>query len=362
MSRPIRVLMADDSLVIRRILSQALSRHADLAVAAMGRTGREAVDLLDSAKPDVVLLDVEMPVMTGVEAAAAIRKRDATLPILMFSSLTVEGGQSTLDALAKGATDYVPKPRNMVSLEESLEFIETELISKILFWGRKRQAGNQPAAPMLAKPFVPAASRAVPRDPPEILVIGVSTGGPNALSEVLAALPATFPLPVLIVQHMPPVFTGLLAARLDQVCPLTVREAVEGDAILPGQVLLAPGNKHLRLKMQEGELRCALDEGPLVNSCRPAVDVLFQSVAEHYGSRVFATVLTGMGKDGKDGAQAIKSRLGRVIVQDQETCVVWGMPRAVQEAGLADKVLPLSQIAGEIVAATAAPRRPVLHR
>ncbi|WP_437205118.1 protein-glutamate methylesterase/protein-glutamine glutaminase [Planctomicrobium sp. SH664] len=362
MSRPIRIFLADDSLVIRRILVQALSRHRDLLVVGVARNGAEAVATFQSLQPDVVLLDVEMPEMNGVEAVAGIRRLDRTLPIVMFSSLTVEGGHSTLDAIAQGANDYVTKPRNVVNLAQSLDLIDSELVTKIRFWGEKRIEQQEHPAPTHPAPTVVRASlppavrvhQAVRRDPVEVVVIGVSTGGPNALAEVLPAIPRTFGVPIVIVQHMPPVFTQLLANRLNDSCPCPVREAVDGEPLIAGQVLIAPGNWHVRIVRRDGEERIQLDDGLPVNSCRPAVDVLFQSAAELYGAGVLAAVLTGMGKDGLEGAKLVRERGGRIIAQDQETSVVWGMPRAVTEAGLAHQVLALRDIAPEILRSVAA--------
>lgn len=352
MSRPIRVLLADDSMVIRRILVQALTRHPDLVVTGIARWGGEAVELMKECQPDVVLLDVEMPQMNGVEAAGRIREADATLPIIMFSSLTTQGGNATFEAMARGANDYVPKPRHVVNLAESIHLIDSELVTKIRFWGQKRIRASSPTtSATVANP-----SRAIihhPRTslrqtPVELLVIGVSTGGPNALAEFLPTIPRNFPVPIVVVQHMPAVFTQLLANRLNQLCPCPVREAAVIDRLQPGQILIAPGNQHLRIVSADGLPQIQLDDGPPVNSCRPAVDVLFHSASAVFGRGVLAVVLTGMGKDGLEGARAVKTGGGKVLAQDQETSVVWGMPRAVTEAGLADQILPLGQIGREV--------------
>ncbi|WP_437223592.1 protein-glutamate methylesterase/protein-glutamine glutaminase [Planctomicrobium sp. SH661] len=359
--RPLRILLADDSMVIRRILVQALSRHVDLTITGVARWGGEAIELLDSAQPDVVLLDVEMPGMNGVEAAEKIRSLDRTLPIIMFSSLTVQGGNATFEAMARGANDYVAKPRNIVNIAESLDLIDSELVTKIRFWGEKRLKQQEPAK---VSPPVPVAAPHVVSRPAlrpgavELVVIGVSTGGPNALADVLPTIPRSFPVPVLVVQHMPPVFTQLLANRLQQTCPCPVREAVDEEPLTPGTILIAPGNQHMQVCFHEKQMCVRLNDGPLINSCRPAVDLLFRSAAELYGKGLLAVVLTGMGKDGLEGAREVKRRGGRVIAQDQESSVVWGMPRAVAEAGLADLILPLNAIGPEILQAA----RPVVPR
>lgn len=350
MSSPIRIVLADDSLVIRRILVQALSRHPDLQVVGVARWGGEAVELVSTVKPDVVLLDVEMPQMNGVEAAERIRKIDDQLPIIMFSSLTSAGASATFDAMARGASDYVTKPRSVVSIAESLDLIDSDLVCKIRFWGEKRSVESttltfpdSSSAKVFSNRSILRSARHV-----EIAVLGVSTGGPNALAELLPQFPAPLPIPLLIVQHMPAVFTQLLAGRLAQLCPWPVREAVDGEPILPGTMLIAPGNRHLMIGDADGEPCVRLTDDLPVNSCRPAVDILFASAAARYGSGTLGMVLTGMGKDGLEGARAIKRSGGQILVQDQATCAVWGMPRAVEEAGLADEVLSLGEMSSVI--------------
>ncbi len=356
-------MLADDSVTVRRLLSETLSADGSLEVCFAARDGREAVSQFSLVHPDVVLLDVEMPVMDGIEATTAIRRLDPRVPILMFSSLTTRGGEATLDALSAGANDYVTKPTRVGHLQDAVAHIRNVLIPMIKHWGKwyrdeRRTAATVPASPRLERvppvslrrePFSVgprAAARA--NSQVEVIAIGVSTGGPNALAEVLKSIPKQFPVPILIAQHMPPLFTGLLADRLNHVCPLSVREALDGAALEPGQVWIAPGDRHLVVERQGLNLRVRLNHNPPVNSCRPSADVLFRSVAETFGDAAVAVVLTGMGQDGMEGCRSIRLQGGKVLVQDQATSVVWGMPRVVADAGLADHVLPLDSIAAEL--------------
>ncbi len=372
-SSPIRILMADDSAVIRRLLSQAFTADRELLITGMAVHGGEVLQLLASQRPDIVLLDVEMPVMDGVETVMAIRKVSPTIPIVMFSSITSAGGQATLDALAAGANDYATKPTRQGHAVDALGYIRSELIPKIKQRGRRQQlratGGTSPVGRPVT-PHPPIATNALPkaamsgmtrsaapatvnvsvaRKPVDIVAIGVSTGGPNALAEVLEAIPADFPVPIVIVQHMPAVFTQLLAARLDTTCSLRVREGVDGAVLQRGDVWIAPGDFHMTVKKRRTDCILEIAHGPLVNSCRPSVDPLFQSIATVYGGYCLGVILTGMGRDGEDGSRAICDAGGQVIAQDEASSVVWGMPRAVTRAGLASAVLPLPQIAREIV-------------
>jgi two-component system chemotaxis response regulator CheB len=309
-----------------------------------------AVDKVTKLGPDAVTMDIEMPNMNGIEAVRAIRKTQPRLPIVMFSTLTERGGSATLDALAAGASDYVTKPSNTGSFEQSKANIREQLIPKLkALTGTRRAVGGGTALPR----SVPA-SRPVSLKPRtgaiHSLVIGCSTGGPDALAQVLPRLPGKLGVPVIVVQHMPPLFTRLIAQRLDSSCQLRVSEAVEGDLVQPGRVLIAPGGKHLTVRRQGTTVQVHLTEDPPENFCRPAVDVLFRSAASLYGDRLLAVVLTGMGRDGEKGATLIRSAGGEVYVQDEPTSVVWGMPGAVAMAGQADKILPLSRIGPEIAA------------
>lgn len=365
MTTPYRILLADDSVTVRRLLSETLSRDPSLEVCLAARDGREAAQEYATLKPDVVLLDVEMPVMDGIEATVAIRQTDPRVPIVMFSSLTSEGGEATLEALQHGATDYVTKPTRAGHLQNAIRHIEQELIPKLKQWGEWHRNQHSTIAKVATKSDAQNRSGLVLRKALltmnraaiaparsssriDLVAIGASTGGPNALADVLSVLPKQFPASILITQHMPPLFTTLLANRLNEVCPLTVREAVDGAELLPGEVWLAPGNHHLVVERHGTSVRLRLDHSPPENSCRPAVDVMFRSIASVYRDRTLAVVLTGMGQDGTVGCRHLREQGGRVLAQDQATSVVWGMPRAVAEAGLADRILPLNEIGGEI--------------
>jgi two-component system, chemotaxis family, protein-glutamate methylesterase/glutaminase len=352
----IRVLVVDDSSVIRRIVTEALAADPQIDVIGIATDGRRAVEQVATLKPDAVTMDIEMPNMDGIEAVRVIRRRNPRLPIVMFSTLTERGASATLDALAAGASDYVTKPSNTGSFEQSKANVRDQLIPKLkALSGTHRAAGG--GVPRVVPPPRPAggaagAERPKARTGPfQALVIGCSTGGPDALAKVLPALPGDLPVPVLIVQHMPPLFTRLLAQRLDGQCKLSVREAAEGDVVQPGRVLIAPGGKHLAVRRSGAQVVAHLTEDPPENFCRPAVDVLFRSASGLYGDRLYAVVLTGMGRDGEKGATLIRQAGGEVLVQDEASSVVWGMPGAVAMAGQADKVAPLPRIGQEIAAA-----------
>ncbi|MDQ1289695.1 MAG: two-component system, chemotaxis family, protein-glutamate methylesterase/glutaminase [Actinomycetota bacterium] len=346
----IRVLIVDDSSVIRRVVTEALASDSQIEVVGTAINGRAAVQQVNRLKPDAVSMDIEMPEMNGIEAVRQIRRLQPRLPIVMFSTLTERGASATLDALAAGASDYVTKPSNTGSFEQSKASIREQLIPKLkALTGTRRVAGGATARTI--PPPRPIANRPSRRTTGyQALVIGCSTGGPDALAQVLPKLPGDLPVPVLVVQHMPPLFTRLLAQRLDTTCRLRVREGVEGDVVQQGRIIIAPGGKHLTVRRQGASVQVRLTEEPPENFCRPAVDVLFRSASGVYGNRLLAVVLTGMGKDGEKGSTTIRSAGGEVVVQDEATSVVWGMPGAVAMAGQADKVLPLARIGQEIAA------------
>ncbi|MGY1744730.1 protein-glutamate methylesterase/protein-glutamine glutaminase [Blastococcus sp. SYSU D00695] len=346
---PIRVLVVDDSIVVRKIVTDVLSQDPGIEVVGTAVNGKLAVSKVEQLKPDLVTMDIEMPEMNGIQAVRAIRATRNRLPIIMFSTLTERGASATLDALSAGANDYVTKPANVGSVAQSMESVREQLIPKIkALLGRPVGLGAARAAAPLPPPR-PAAPRTAPVERPQILVIGSSTGGPEALAKVLPALPASLPVPVLLVQHMPPVFTRQFAQRLDRLCALRVVEAVDGTPLAPGTVHLSPGDHHLTIRTSARGNATMLSQGPPENFCRPAVDPLFRSAVDAHRGAVLGVVLTGMGSDGRAGASRIREAGGSVVVQDQATSVVWGMPGAVASAGLADEILPLDRIAETIV-------------
>ena len=350
---PIRVLVVDDSVVIRRLVSDVLAGDPAIEVVGTAVNGRLALAKLDLLTPDAITMDIEMPEMDGVEAVRQLRARGSRIPVIMFSTLTERGATATLDALAAGASDYVTKPANLGSVSASMEQVRTSLIPRIkALVPRAAPAGVLPGrTPTPAAAPSPAPLQLRPPHAggtPRLVVVGSSTGGPEAVTVLLNALP-TLPVPVALVQHMPPVFTRQLAARLDRQVPYGVVEAEHGMVLQPGRVHVAPGDQHLRVVSRGGVLTAALDQGPPENYCRPAVDVLFRSAVEAVGGAVLGVVLTGMGSDGCKGARVIVDAGGSLVVQDQATSVVWGMPGAVATAGLAEEVLPLAEIAPAVL-------------
>jgi two-component system chemotaxis response regulator CheB len=329
-----RVLVVDDSVVCRRLVASILEGAGEIEVVGTAPNGRIALDKVRQLAPDVVVLDIEMPEMDGLTALAELRRGHPAVKVVMFSALTERGASATLDALALGASDYATKPAAAGDHAEAVRAVREQLVPKVL-----ALASRAPAASALPPP----APRA-PGAEPLVVAIAASTGGPDALPELLSPLPPDFPVPVLVVQHMPPVFTRLFARRLDGRLPLQVAEAADGMELLPGRVYLAPGDQHL--EVHRGHT--VLHRAPPVHSCRPAADVLFRTVAEEYGPAAVAVVLSGMGRDGCAGAAEIRRRGGRVFAQDPESCAVFGMPRHVVEAGLAELVAPPSRLGAEI--------------
>ena len=371
----LRIFIVDDSAVIRKLLTMILEQEPDLEVAGTAPNGAVALSKIELAKPDLVTLDVEMPVMDGLTTLPELKRRWPRLPVIMFSTLTSRGAEATIEALSRGASDYVTKPEGFQNFQESMGHLRRELVPRIHALCKVRKVRTSAPAPAPArrterpekpvpapKPEVAARhqrqAKQAPRPRPSVkrkhgryglAVLGISTGGPNALGELLPALPAKFPVPLLIVQHMPPMFTKMLAERLNTKCPLHIREAEDGAVIKPGEVWIAKGDYHLEVHEQPEGLVLRLQQEAPVNSCRPAADVLFDSAAALEKTRVLGIVMTGMGHDGRDGAALLREAGGEILAQDEESSVVWGMPGAVVEAKLADKVLPLSELAENIV-------------
>ena len=351
MSPRIRVLVVDDSVIIRRILTEVLSEDPDIEVMGSAPHGRIALAKIAQTPPDLVTLDVEMPEMDGIETLREIRKLHPKLPVIMFSTKTERGASTTLQALTLGASDYLTKPEASEGITEARDRVRAELVGKVKALVRRLRPEFKPQPHLVAKAPAPRVHTPTVRRlglPPQLLAIGASTGGPNALAEVLSALPTAFPIPVLITQHMPPMFTRMLADRLTTISPFKAKEAENGDVPQPGYVYVAPGDHHLVVVRDGTRLVLRLNQDPPECSCRPSVDVMFRSIAETYGGRVLATILTGMGQDGLRGCEALAAKGAQILAQDEQTSVVWGMPGYVAHAGLADAVLPIREIAAEI--------------
>jgi two-component system, chemotaxis family, protein-glutamate methylesterase/glutaminase len=358
--RRIRVMIVDDAVVVRGLFSRWVEAEADLEVVASLRTGREAVNQIERADPDVVVLDVDMPELDGIAALPLLLEKRRDLVVIMASTLTRRNAEISLRALSLGAADYIPKPESNRDVIGSPSF-RRDLIEKIRQLGlrskRLRHPQVRPPAPagkaaaalppkLRASSAQPIALRPMPATAPRVLVIGSSTGGPQALNAIIGQIGGVLErAPVLITQHMPPTFTTILAEHLTVIAKRPVREGLEGEEINAGTIYLAPGGRHMLVARRDGVAVIALNDGPLINFCKPAVDPLFSSAAEVWGPNVLGLVLTGMGSDGLRGAQAIAAAGGSILAQDEATSVVWGMPGQVVHAGVCSAVLPLEEIA-----------------
>lgn len=348
----VRVLVVDDSGFFRRRIVEILEADDHIKVVGSAANGREAIQKVMELKPDVVTMDIEMPVMDGITAVKRIMKLQPT-PVLMFSSLSYEGAQATLDALEAGALDFLPKRFD--------EFSQDREEAKRILRARVRQIGARGLAkPAPAKPATgtaTAASATLPRRAAaptrrgdyRLVAIGSSTGGPVALQQVLTQLPAAFPLPILLIQHMPATFTPAFAQRLNQQCQIRVKEAEDGEMLEKGTAYLAPGGRQMGLVDRGGKVLVRIYDGDPSLHYKPSVDLAFTSAAEVFPGKVLSVVMTGMGADGREGARALKKGGATVWAQDEATCVIFGMPGAVVEANLADQVLPLGDIGRELV-------------
>ncbi|HET7427321.1 MAG TPA: chemotaxis response regulator protein-glutamate methylesterase [Gemmatimonadales bacterium] len=371
--RRIRVMIVDDVAIVRRLVADALAIDPELQVVGMAANGREALAKIPSLAPDLIVLDYEMPEMDGLETLRELKRTGSRARVVLFSTYTRHGAKATLDALWLGADDYATKV-SASDLVAASRCVQTELIPKI-----KALCSEDTPAPAVAAPTA-AAEPVVPAGPPpvvrarealtgkaparstspgraEIIAVGASTGGPRALATLLERLPRDLAAPIVIVQHMPPLFTRSLAERLDGGTPLRCAEGEDGAVLEPGTVWIAPGNWHMTVAREGSAAVLRLTGEPPENSCRPAADPLFRSVGDVYGAGALAVVLTGMGQDGLRGAERIKQRGGAVLVQDEASSVVWGMPGAVAKAGFADRVLPVRDIAAEIARRVASGRR-----
>mgnify|MGYP003126132273 FL=1 len=335
------VLIIDDSAVVRGLVSRWVEADPRLQVAATCADGEVGVRKAAELQPDIVVLDIEMPRMDGLTALPQILKACPKAKVVMASTLTLKGGEITMRALSLGAADYAPKPE--AGRVAGAEAYRKELLDKLVALS-PRSAGVAPR-PAAVRPATPRP--VAPARKPSLIAIGSSTGGPQALREVIAALPRDIKVPIVITQHMPKLFTAILAEHLSKL-GMPAAEAKEGEPLRPGRIYLAPGDFHMTLRSANGVISTHIDQSPPVNFCRPAVDPLFNSCAKVAGNGVLAVVLTGMGHDGRDGARTIREAGGQVIAQDQASSVVWGMPGAVAEAGLADQILSLKDIGPEL--------------
>ncbi|MFM9065998.1 MAG: chemotaxis-specific protein-glutamate methyltransferase CheB [Planctomycetota bacterium] len=389
-----RVLIADDSVVVRRVVTEELGAQPDIEVVGSASNGRSALEKLAQLSPDLVILDIEMPEMDGLTALPQMRKSHPHVPIVMFSSRTIDCAAATIEALARGAADFFAKPQSLGGLEASRQVIRNELIPALralhaqrkrlqsrLIAGAKPTSNLSPSFPTatatsaasssaIASPSPTATSAATKKNSEtwsasglgmgtairresaqrvDLVVLAASTGGPNALVEIFAGLPAQFPVPLLIVQHMPPMFTQMLAERLTKTSKIPTFEAQSGTHLEPGKAWIAPGDYHVVVGREAGRWQLNVNQEPPENACRPAADPLLRSVSRSHGKHCLAVILTGMGQDGLRGCESLQSVGGQIIVQDEASSVVWGMPGYVAKASLAERVLPLPLIAAEIV-------------
>lgn len=350
---PISVLVVDDSVVFRNVLSNIVASDPDLRLLGCAPNGSVCLQKVQQLNPDVIILDLEMPEMDGFEVLRRVGKSHPNTRVIVFSAHSEKGADQTFEAIRLGAADFAAKGLNLGGAEASKVYIREQLLPKIKQF---RSPGSAARFSNSAMRTVTSPAPALPTSPlrrrnkltPRVLAIGCSTGGPNALGLMLPMLPADFPLPIVIVQHMPPLFTKLMAERLDAASKIHVEEAREGSELVAGNAYVAPGGSHLSLKQCGQKVVCVIDQGPPENSCKPSVDVLFRSVAAIYGGATIAVILTGMGRDGFLGTQLLKANGATVIAQDKASSVVWGMPGIVVESKLADVVAPIQSIATEV--------------
>lgn len=348
---PIRVMIIDDSSVVRRAVTEALSHDSDISIVGTASNGKIALQRIVQWSPEVLILDVEMPEADGFELLRALRVDFPKIRTIMFSSVTQRGAVQTIEALSLGASDYVAKPttNHPGGYSEAVKQVAAELIPKIKqfrphpAWTKAPQKGAKPVEELTVERALRSAPQSI-----RVVAIGVSTGGPAALSKLIPELPKGFPIPIVIVQHMPPVFTRMLAERLHQGGAVKVVEGADGMVLEPGSAYIAPGNYHMTVRLKEGKVFLGMNQDPPVNYCRPSVDVLFRSVADVYGAEALGIIMTGMGQDGLNGIRTMKTKGGIVFAQDQASSVVWGMPSFVVREGLADCVLPLDEMRAAI--------------
>jgi len=337
-----RVLVVDDSIVMRKVISRMLSQDAGITVIGTASNGREAIERIEELHPDVVTMDVEMPVMSGIEALKEIMAKNP-LPVIVLSALTKDGAQITMEALEMGASDFVTK--DFSNCAAVLEEKQRELVAKVKDAARNRARFGHKRTEIGHKQLSMDSTVRVRR---EILAVGASTGGPPALQSVLSSLPADFPAPIVIAQHMPKLFTESFSKRLNSLCRIEVKEAEEKERLRPGVAFIAPGDSHMALRRRGRDVVVEfVDDRKYIY--RPSVDLLMSSTAQVYEGKSIGVILTGMGNDGLAGLRELKAKAGFIIAQDEETCVVYGMPKAVVSAKIADAVLPINKIAEEII-------------
>lgn len=366
----VRTMVVDDSAVIRGLITRMLEAEDDIVVVKTAQNGDVAVQQMAREDIDVIVLDIEMPVMDGLTALPKLLAQNPNVRVVMASTLTTRNAEISLQALDLGAADYVPKPSSLTGPEGKDDF-RFELITKVRELGRAKHrqsppagrpaietparpgGGAAPAAPVVGKPIT---LRQPGTAQPQVLAIGSSTGGPQALMKVICGLPKQMGMPILVTQHMPATFTSILANHLGKQSGWSCSEGKDGDVIEPDRIYLAPGDFHMRVESNGAGKRIHLDQGPAENFCRPAVDPMLRSIVDAYGAHVLVAILTGMGKDGLEGCRAVADAGGTVVAQDQSTSVVWGMPGAVAEAGLCSHVSPLAEVA-DVIGQLAARKR-----
>jgi len=367
-SEKMKILVVDDTILYRKIVSEILSELPNVEIVGTASNGKTAITRIASLQPDLITLDIDMPSMDGIEVLEEINRLDYNVGVIMLSSLTYEGSEMTVKALELGAFDFIPKPE-LDSMDENKQYIRQRFAPMLRSFGDRREikkilsgqtsytatTARKPAEDIItspaSKPPVPLdIPRGKRKKPADIVVIGISTGGPKALAMVVPEIPADINVPILIVQHMPPLFTQSLAKSLDSKSALRVKEAQNEDTLTPNTIFIAPGGKQMKVDRKEnGAKILRICDDPPENSCKPSVDYLFRSVAEHYGEKATGIIMTGMGSDGSLGIETMKARGAFIIAQNEASCTVFGMPKKPIESGLVDLIAPLENIAAEIV-------------
>lgn len=361
-----KILVVDDTILYRKIVSEILAELPNVEIVGTASNGKTAITRIASLEPDLITLDIDMPSMDGIEVLEEINRRAYDVGVIMLSSLTYEGSEMTVKALELGAFDFIPKPE-LDSMEANKQYIKQRFapmlrsfadrreIKKILsgqssYKSRKTVTTIVSASEPEPPPFAPKPLKAKRKSRSDIVVIGISTGGPKALAALIPGIPSDINIPILIVQHMPPLFTQSLAKSLDSKSAVNVKEAQDGDRLVPGTIFIAPGGKQMKVEKQENGVKfIRICDDPPENSCKPSVDYLFRSIAEHYGENATGIIMTGMGSDGSLGIEAMKRKGAFIIAQDEASCTVFGMPKKPIESGLVDLISPLEKIAAEII-------------